>query len=111
MKVFIELWKAKDAWKNLPLPDRQEYVAQIGPVIEDLMTKGLEIDAWGLNEDETEYKAEYDFFAVSKLPSEELLKEFQSILEAAGWYNYFEQVNLSGSLMSPEEVIGKMLEI
>jgi DNA topoisomerase VI subunit B len=24
MKVFIELWKAKDAWKNLSLTDRQE---------------------------------------------------------------------------------------
>lgn len=111
MKVFIELWKAKDAWKNLPLTERQEYVAQIGPVTEDMMNRGLEITAWGLNEDETEYKSEYDFFAVSKLPSEKLLKEFQSTVEAAGWYDYFEQVNLSGSLMSPEEVIGKMLEI
>ena len=35
MKVFIELWNAKDAWKNLPLADRQDYMAQIGPVMED----------------------------------------------------------------------------
>jgi len=110
MKVFIELWKAKDAWKNLPQTERQEYMAQIGPVMEDLMSRGLEITAWGINEDETEHKSEYDFFAVSKLPTDELLKEFQSIVEAAGWYNYFDQVNLSGSLMSPEEVIGKMME-
>ncbi|HKL15237.1 MAG TPA: DUF6616 family protein [Balneolaceae bacterium] len=111
MKVFIELWKAKDAWKNLPLSERQEYVAQIGPVMEDIMSRGLEITAWGVNEDETEHKSEYNFFAVSKVPTDELLKEFQSIVEAAGWYDYFEQVNLSGSLMSPEEVIGKMLDV
>lgn len=111
MKVFIELWKAKDAWKNLSLEERQAYLAQIGSVMEEIMSKGLEVTAWGLNEDETQYKAEYDFFAVSKLPNEEVLKEFQSIVESAGWYNYFEQVNLSGSLMSPEEVIGKMLDL
>lgn len=111
MKVFIELWKAKDAWKNLSLADRQEYVAQIGPVMEDIMSRGLEITAWGMNENETEYKSDYDFFAVSKLPTDELLKEFEAIVEAAGWYNYFEQINVSGSLMSVEEVIGKMLEI
>jgi len=111
MKVFIELWKAKDTWKNLSPSERQDYMAQIGPVMQDLMSRGLEITAWGMNEDETEHKSDYDFFAVSKLPTDELLKEFQSIVEATGWYNYFEQVNLSGSLMSPEEVIGKILEI
>lgn len=111
MKIFIELWKAKDAWKNLPLADRQDYMAQIGPVMEDLTNRGLVSEAWGINEDETEYKSEYDFFAISKLPTEELLKEFEAIIEAAGWYDYFEQVNVSGSRMPLEEVIGKMLEI
>ena len=111
MKVFIELWKPRDAWKKLTLQERQDYVAQIGPVMEDLISRGAVIEAWGVNEDETDYKSEYDFFAVTKLPTDDMLKEFQSIVESAGWYNYFEQVNLSGSLMSPDEVIGKMLEL
>lgn len=111
MKVFIELWKAKDAWLKLSLKDRQNYVAQIGPVMDDLIRRGAVIEAWGVNEDETDYKLEYDFYAVTKLPNDDMLKEFQSIVESAGWYDYFEQVNLSGSLMSPEEVIGKMLEL
>jgi hypothetical protein len=111
MKVFIELWKAKEAWEKLSLSDRQEYVAQIGPVMEDLITKGLIIEAWGMNEDNTEHKADYDFFAVSKAPSEELLNEFKAIIEAAGWYTYFDQVNITGSPVSPDEVISKMLEI
>lgn len=111
MKIFIELWKAKSAWKELSASDRQNYVAQIGPVMQDLISRGLVIEAWGLNEDETEYKSEYDFFAVSKLPTLELLKEFEALVEAAGWYNYFEQVNVSGSIMSPDEVIGRMLKM
>ncbi len=111
MKIFIELWKAKDAWKQLPLAERQAYVAQIGPVMEDLMKKGVIIEAWGINEDDTPMAAEYDFFAVTKFPDPELLVEFEAIVEGAGWYNYFDQVNVSGSVMSPEEVIGKMLAL
>ncbi|MCK5207174.1 MAG: hypothetical protein KAI29_13115 [Cyclobacteriaceae bacterium] len=111
MKIFIELWKAKDAWKNLSMSERQDYVAQIGPVMEDLVAKGVIIEAWGINEDKTPYVSDYDFFAVTKLPSQELLDEFEAIVEGAGWYNYFEQVNVSGSAMTPEEVIGKMLAL
>ena len=111
MKIFIELWKAKDAWKQLLLSERQEYVAQIGPVMEDLMKKGVVIEAWGTNEDGTPFASDYNFFAITKLPSKELLEEFEAIVEGAGWYNYFDQVNVSGSPMSPEEVIGKMLEL
>jgi hypothetical protein len=39
------------------------------------------------------------------------LAEFEAIVEGAGWYNFFDQVNVSGSPMTPEEVIGKMLEL
>ena len=111
MKIFIELWKAKDTWKQLSLSERQAYVAQIGPVMEDLMKKGVVIEAWGINEDATPFASEYDFFAVTKLPSRELLSEFEAIVEGAGWYNYFDQVNVSGSAMTPEEVIGKMMAL
>ena len=109
MKIFIELWKAKDAWIQLPLSERQAYVAQIGPVMEDLMKKGVVIEAWGINEDATPFASEYDFFGITKFPSHELLREFEAIVESAGWYNYFDQVNVSGSAMTPEEVIGKIL--
>lgn len=111
MKIFIELWNAKDAWKKLPFSERQAYVAQIGPVMEDLMKKGVVIEAWGINEDETAFASEYDFFAVTKFPSHELLTEFEAIVEGAGWYNYFDQVNISGSPVTPQEVIGKMLSL
>jgi hypothetical protein len=111
MKVFIELWKAREAWKAMPLSDRQAYAAQLGPVIQDFVDKGAVLEAWGMNTDETQYRADYDFFAVTKFPSEALLKEFQAIVESAGWYAYFDQVNLSGSLMSPQEVVGKIIEL
>ena len=64
-----------------------------------------------MNEDETENKSEYDFFADAKLPTDGILKEFQSIVEAAGRYKYVELVNLSDSLMTPEELSSKLLQL
>ena len=86
-------------------------MAQIGPVMKDLVSKGVVIDAWGINEDSSPYRADYDFFAVTKLPTQELLDSFQSIVEGAGWYDYFEQINMSGEDIGAEQVIGKMIEL
>jgi hypothetical protein len=111
MKIFIEFWKAKEAWHQLSKEERSSYVAQIGPVMEDLISKGVIIDAWGVNDDRSSHKADYDFFAVTKLPTQELLEHFQAVVEGAGWYNYFEQINMTGENLGPEQVIGKMIEL
>ncbi len=111
MKIFIEFWKAKDAWHQLTKDERIAYMGQIGPAMEDLVSKGVTIDSWGLNTDTSPFKADYDFYAITKLPSQELLDGFQSTVEGAGWYNYFEQINVSGDDIGVEAVIGKMIEL
>jgi hypothetical protein len=111
MKIFIEFWKARDNWHQLSKQERIDYLGQIGPVIEDLVSKGVVFEAWGVNEDKTPQKADYDFYAVSKLPSQELLESFQNVVEASGWYEYFDQVNISGDNIAVESVIAKMIEL
>lgn len=111
MKIFIEFWKAKETWHRLSKEERLAYVAQIGPVMEDLISKGVLIDAWGTNQDTTEYKADFDFYAVTKFPSEELLLSFQNIVEQAKWYEYFDQINVSGDNLGADAVIGKMISL
>lgn len=86
-------------------------MAQIGPVMEDLISKGVVIDAWGTNQDTTEHKADFDFYAVTKFPTEELLLSFQDIVEGAKWYEYFTQINVSGDNLGAEAVIGKIIEL
>ncbi len=111
MKIFIEFWKAKKAWHQLSKEERSSYVSKMGPVIEDLVSQGAIIDAWGENNDLSPHKANYDFFAITKLPSQEILESFQTIIEGSGWYNYFEQINMSGENMGTEKVIGKMIDL
>lgn len=111
MKIFIEFWKAKDAWHQMTKEDRIAYMGQIGPAMEDLVSKGAIFDAWGINSDTSPHRADYDFYAITKLPTQDVLDSFQATVEGAGWYNYFEQINVSGDNLGAETVIGKMIQL
>ncbi|MGZ3914987.1 MAG: DUF6616 family protein, partial [Flavisolibacter sp.] len=43
-------------------------------------------------------------------PNREAAQGFEKMVEGAGWYNYFDQVNVMGNAGSPQEVIGQMIE-
>lgn len=111
MKCFIEIWKAKSAWKGLSREERSKYVSQIGPHIQGILAQGVEIVSWGANERSTSHRADFDFFAVWKFPNQKMVEEFEAVVEGAGWYEYFEQLNLAGESTTPEEVIGKLIDL
>ncbi len=109
MKCFIELWNEKEAWKKLSQQERGNYMNQLGPHIQDLMAGGVEIVCWGTNSKTTDKRAEFDFFSVWKFPNQEMVEKFEKLVEGSGWYNYFEQVNLSGQASTPDEIIGHLI--
>lgn len=111
MQTFIELWSAKESWLKMTKEERGNYLEQIGPVLQGLLEKGVEIISWGKNNTKTTYRANYDFFAVWKFPTVEIQKEFEALVEAAGWYNFFHQENLSGESSTPDVIIGRMIEM
>ena len=38
-------------------------------------------------------------------------REFEEIVEGAGWYNYFEQVNVMGEEQTPQDVLPEMMAV
>ena len=111
MKTYIEIWKAKDAWKEMSQEARGEYMTQLGPAIQDLIENGVKIISWGVNDGTTLKKADYDFFGVWEFQDDEAVKSFEALVEGAGWYNYFDQVNICGETQTPNDVIGKMIAL
>ncbi len=111
MKCFIELWKEKESWRKLSQQERSNYVNQLGPHIQTLIAGGVEIVCWGANEKSTDQRADYDFFAVWKFPNQEMVNQFEKLVEGSGWYNYFVQVNLSGDASSPNEILGQLINM
>ncbi len=109
MITYIELWTAKQAWRNLPQDDKNNYMTSLGPAIQQLLDNGVQIVCWGSNETFTFNRVDYDYFAVWMFPDTEAAQSFEKMVSEAGWYNYFDQVNAMGTATSPQEVIGKML--
>ena len=111
MISYIELWKAKQTWLDLSKEERGRYMTALGPAIQALVENGAQIVSWGSNEASTFSRAAYDYFAVWTFPNIEAAQSFEKLVEGAGWYNYFDQVNLMGTAGSPQDVIGKMIEL
>ena len=111
MECFIELWSARDAWKQLSHDERGSYLEHIGPHVQALLNKGVEIVGWGVNDEATTHRANFDFYAVWKFPTLDMKKEFEALVMEAGWYNYFHQENVSGELTTPDEIIGKLISM
>jgi hypothetical protein len=44
LKIFIEFWKAKDAWHQLSKNEKVDYAVKMGPVMQDLVSKGVSFD-------------------------------------------------------------------
>ena len=109
MITYIELWKAKQAWTDLSKEEKGNYLAALGPVIQQLLESGVQIVSWGTNLAATNSKVDYDYFAVWSFPSIEAAQNFETLVTGAGWYNYFDQVNAMGNTASPQEVMGIMI--
>jgi hypothetical protein len=109
MITYIELWKAKQAWTDLSKEEKGNYLNAIGPAIQQLLESGVQIVSWGSNLAATFSKADYDYFAVWSFPNVEAAQNFEKIVDGAGWYIYFDQVNAMGNATSPQEVIEIMI--
>jgi hypothetical protein len=109
MITYIELWKSKSTWQNMSAEERGNYITALGPAIQQLMDAGVQIVSWGKNESSTFSKVDYDYFAVWTFPNIEMAQQFEKMVEGAGWYNYFDQVNAMGNATSPQEIMGDMI--
>lgn len=111
MKYFVEAWNATPAWHALSAEERGNYMNQIGPHIQGLIDKGTKILTWSFNDKQTDQRAGYDFFAVWSFPDGEVAQGFQELVQGAGWYNYFEQVNMMGEADSVDNIIGRLIQM
>ncbi len=111
MIYFVEYWSVKPEWKALSTEERAEYMGQVGSAIKGLMEQGVQVLTWSSNHESTSKRADYDYFAIWKIPDQATADAFQKLVEGAGWYNYFEQKNLMGKEATAESVIGELIQL
>jgi hypothetical protein len=110
MYLYVELWKPRAAWRALPADERSAFIEGIGPAIGTLTDAGIELVGFAFNDDDTEYRADYAYLALWRMPSKDLARTLETAVIDAGFHTYFEQVNARGELVAPESVLGHMLK-
>ena len=95
-QIFIELYNYGPAWGKCSENERTEFIKKVIDSVNGSKSAGVDVIAYGKNSHKTDRRAPYDFFCVYRVPSAELQREFERNISASGWYNYFEQVNVSG---------------
>jgi hypothetical protein len=111
MYLYIELFRAKDAWLDLSPEQRGAYVQQVGSTMHGVLEAGAELIGAGVAEPGTSHHVGFDFFAVWKLPNADVVRAFEDGIERDNWYDYFEQVNASGELTDFESVVQRVMEL
>lgn len=107
--LFLELWKPKPAWLEMGQDERADYIDGIGPSIEGLLEAGVELVGIGTVDPGTDLRADYDYWAVWRLPSQELVDRFEQAVREDRFYDYFEQINARGEARDPQSVFGDMI--
>ena len=107
MYYTVVLWTPKLAWLDLSPEERGTYVGSIGPAMQKHAAMGIDITVMATNDADTDHRAPYSYFSIVQSPDEAAAKAFEADVRAAGWYDYFDQVNVRGVARSAEEVIGE----
>ena len=104
-QIFIELYNYRQSWHALPVDERRRFSALIQADAQGLIEHGVEVIGWGMNDPDTDRRAHWDFFCVYRVPSAEFQRAFEAKINSSKWYEYFEQVNVSGASLSPSALL------
>ncbi len=110
MYLMIEAWTPKPAWLALTEQERADYVAGVGEGVGGLAAQGVTSLGWGLI-DEASRGTEHTAFAVLECGSREGCDALRSTIAAAGWYEYFDQVDFGGEAGPPDAVLRHHVEL
>lgn len=125
MYLYIEIWKAKDAWLKLSNEQRAAKLEQLlqlanehpitgvipfsfRPVGDVFLFDGV-VERPVIIDDEVARPTGYHYAAAWMVPTRELIKKFEDRVESLGWWwEYFEQQNAWG-LMDREATVNDMV--
>ncbi|MFH2046039.1 MAG: DUF6616 family protein [Pseudomonadota bacterium] len=108
MHIYVELWKPKPAWIGLSDNERKSFIDSLFPVIGMLTESGVKLLSFAINDEDTEYKADFKYIAVWQMPDKEKAVFFEQEVIKTGFHDYFEQVNARGESVPPDVLLGDM---
>ncbi|WAJ42534.1 haloalkane dehalogenase [Mycobacterium sp. Aquia_216] len=106
-QIFVELYKYRQEWIDLGVAERESFVGRLAGALVGLQAQGVEVLGYGVNDLDTDRRAAYDFFSVYRVPDVQIQRLFEAGIAASGWYDYFDQINVSGAALTPAGALMK----
>lgn len=111
MYVYVELWNVTAKWMQLSKQKREDFFNEIGPGIQKLMEQGVEVVGWAKNDEHTPYRSDYQYIAVWKMPTLQLVETLEQAVADSGWHKYFTQVNARGQEIPLNHAIEDLINL
>lgn len=110
MECFVKAWRVEKKWLNLNVQQREAFMKEIIGLIHLMETKGAEVVTYSKCDSFIRYGSDASFFAVWLFPENDLEREFEQLLEKSGWYEFFYQENICGTV-APVTAIFESLSV
>ena len=110
--ILTEIWNARSSWLSLPADARLSFFEEkIGPLLMGLLDEGAEILACAVNDNTGSERMEYRYMAVWRLPNKAFSDRLEAAAKEAGFPEYFDQVNFSGTFITPDVMNADMIQL
>jgi hypothetical protein len=104
MQMFIGLWRAKPAWNSMNAVARTAYLSKLSAEVRRAVGESAESIAWGENDDNAS-REQWQFFAVWRFTDPAQSVAYADTLNAHGWYDNFESIQVTGAPKTPFDVL------
>lgn len=104
---LVEMFRPRPEWYALSRDERRAFLDHCRREIERLLGEGIRF----LGVYAGRWTGEWHGFSVCECPGPEATERWIEAAERAGWFRYFEQVNLTGRKMSLEEYFRTLVDL
>ncbi len=110
--ILTEIWNARPAWLNVPADERVCFFEdKIGLLLVGLVAQGAQILACAVNDNTGSERMNYRYMAVWRLPNKAFSDRLEAAAKDAGFLEYFDQVNFSGAVITPDVMNADMIRL
>lgn len=99
---LVELYTPNAAWKELPVEQRNRFLANIGNAMGGLSSMGVEVLTLAATEAGIDQGSDHRFLGIWRFPDSKVRDALLAGIRASGWYDYFDHVNAASGTGSFE---------
>ncbi len=110
MFLYVELWKPRPEWNNLPCEQREEFLGMLVPGLRRMQKLDVELVGFAVCDEDAPQDAEYRYMAIWKMPNLGHVHMLEKAVREEGWGNYFHITNARGRVISVNEFIEDMVK-